>query len=128
MVSTEKIIAISDKMKDAGEFKASKQYIGSTDLGYEQITEYFSEIFSGTEFSLDDDQTYDLGPHCTFYVKGPNASYEHRWQIDVLRADDEVAKDDIGSYLALDIEEYIKPGDKYLIIVFDNDARFDQSE
>ena len=42
--------------------------------------------------------------------------------------DDEEAMDDIGSYLAIDIEDYITKGNMYLIVIFDNNKAFEAND
>ena len=128
MLSTERLIELSGDVRNAGEFKASRQYLISCPLPFDDIKAFFDGVVVGADYTYEDEQSYEHGPHATYYIKGPNASYENRWQIDILRADDEEAMDDIGSYLAIDIEDYITKGNMYLIVIFDNNKAFEAND
>ena len=46
MLTTEKLILIRGDVKDAGEFKGSKQYIASCALSFDEIKVFFDQALS----------------------------------------------------------------------------------
>ncbi len=81
--------------------------------------------FGGVEHVFSEDDGYEK-LHCRLQALGPDTapSKKHRWQVNVHAVDDEDALDDMGSYLAKELEVLVQPEDKFVVVIFDNGARY----
>lgn len=92
---------------------------------YEPLKAKLHSVFNGIQYDFSEDGGHDK-PNCSLYAIGPGTSpsKKHRWQINVLSVDDDGALDDLGSYLAKNLEAMVEPNDKFLVVIFDNGARY----
>ena len=92
---------------------------------YDTLKTKLQLAFEGMEYEFSEDGIYEKA-NCELYAIGPDTtpSKQHRWQINLHAVDDEDALDDIGSYLAKDLEALVQPEDKVLVVLFDNGARY----
>ena len=81
--------------------------------------------FADISHDFDDDSMYEK-PHFSIHAMSPetDSAKKHRWQINVHDVTDEEALDDMGSYLAKDLEALAKPKDKFIIVIFDNGSKY----
>lgn len=123
-MSTSDLLTLPGLVTDIGFFKCSQQFIISTPLMFERIKAFYDGLLPLGSYEYDDTRIYSKGPHASFLIYGPRASLKYRWQIDVLRADDDEAVDDVTSYLVISdrFSSCITPGNKYFVVVFDNDS------
>ena len=82
-------------------------YVKTSQLGLDELKSSVLKVFHECEVEHGDDDYYSK-PNATIYVSGPRATKEHRWQVSVLSPSDEEAMDDLGSYLNIELEQYVK--------------------
>ena len=128
MITIPDLISIEGHRSDAGVCKASRQIFISTDLPFERIKKQYDRVLLGEQCEYSEHTLYEPGPNASYLIKGPGASFEHRWQIEILRIDCEEALLDLESYLALELQNHVVQGSRYLICVFDNDLAYGSRE
>lgn len=92
---------------------------------YETLKTKLHLVFEGMEYEFSEDDGYDK-VHCRLQALGPGTSSakKHRWQVNALSVGDDRALDDLGSYLNKNLAAMVQPLDKFLIVIFDNGARY----
>ena len=94
-------------------------HINASPQSFNTINESIKDIFKNHKFDYTENDYYEH-KHSSTHVIGPNSTYKHRWQIEVRSVKDEEAKDDLGSYLNIDLDQYVTKTDKYIIVIYDN--------